>query len=394
MSQVWRVIAPERKEATGALGELIDALLSQSAAGIVPLLAVPLNVHRFGIVPQKVRSMLTIHSHENVEVLPGENVEDEEDDFECTKRTRTDGLPQNHSSKAARIEHHDRDLVPRVHNRVRLRSLYNLPSDIHHIIFGFLANVQDVLSFSLVNRYFWAVGLLHIEDHIVRTLAPWHNQRIVCISDHSDPSDFPLDILNKEEQLEVAELNQIYDLDSFSIKNTWKKVGGPSLSQRMQKWFEDYESQHPMPEADRCEIMMGLKPEILEFYACDQEWILRNLTAREFVRGEVIALKEEFIHGPQIDVVGFAEVLISRITWSSEPIHIGKSGNISRGNWAGHRFDITPLAIQEERPDSKDWKDVSDEIFRDLDVIISARIGDDWREKLTRQHRPTTAPVF
>lgn len=47
MSQVWRVIAPERKEATGALGELIDAVLCQSAAGIVPLLAVPLNVHRF-----------------------------------------------------------------------------------------------------------------------------------------------------------------------------------------------------------------------------------------------------------------------------------------------------------------------------------------------------------
>lgn len=53
MSQVWRVIAPERKEATGALGELIDALLSQSAAGIVPLLAVPLNVHRFVTYPRK-----------------------------------------------------------------------------------------------------------------------------------------------------------------------------------------------------------------------------------------------------------------------------------------------------------------------------------------------------
>lgn len=46
MGQVWRVIAPERKEATGILGELLEALLSGSAAGIVPLLATPLKVHR------------------------------------------------------------------------------------------------------------------------------------------------------------------------------------------------------------------------------------------------------------------------------------------------------------------------------------------------------------
>lgn len=46
MSQAWRVIAPGRKEATGSLGELLDALLSGSATGLVPLLAVPLKIHR------------------------------------------------------------------------------------------------------------------------------------------------------------------------------------------------------------------------------------------------------------------------------------------------------------------------------------------------------------
>lgn len=46
MSRAWRVIAPGRKETTGSLGELIDALLSGSATGLVPLLAVPLKLHR------------------------------------------------------------------------------------------------------------------------------------------------------------------------------------------------------------------------------------------------------------------------------------------------------------------------------------------------------------
>ena len=45
MHQFWRVIAPERKEVTGCVGELVGALLSGGAANLVPLLAVPLNAH-------------------------------------------------------------------------------------------------------------------------------------------------------------------------------------------------------------------------------------------------------------------------------------------------------------------------------------------------------------
>lgn len=251
-----------------------------------------------------------------------------------------------------------------------------------------------MLSLSLANRYLWAVGLLHIEDHIVSSLAPWAGERLVCISDSSDPADIPATILDEKERAEVAELNRIHDLQTFSIRNTWKKVGGPSLSQRLQKWFEEYEAKNPMSEADRAEVMMGLKPEILEFYPRDQEWVLRNLTAKEYIRGGVIALKEEFIHGPQIDVVGFAEVLLLRISWSSEPVRSGKSGNIARGKWAGHRFDITPLAIHKDRPDRWEWKDVSDEVFREVDVVLSGQRGDDWREELTRQHLITTVPMF
>ena len=46
MVQYWQVIAPARKETTGVLGTLLDALLTGSAAGLLQLLAVPLNAHR------------------------------------------------------------------------------------------------------------------------------------------------------------------------------------------------------------------------------------------------------------------------------------------------------------------------------------------------------------
>lgn len=46
MQQFWRIIAPGRREVTGCLGELVEALISGSAADIIPLLAVPQDIHR------------------------------------------------------------------------------------------------------------------------------------------------------------------------------------------------------------------------------------------------------------------------------------------------------------------------------------------------------------
>lgn len=329
-------------------------------------------------------------SHENVEVLPGENIEDDEDDSQCTKRVHKSDLSQNHASKAARIESHNANDAMQSDGTVPL-SLFHLHSNIHHAIFSYLEDVEHVLSLSLTSRYFWAVGVMYIEDHIVKSLAPWAGERIICASDRCDPRDYPPGLLSPEEEAEVRELNRVYDMESFSIDHTYKKVGGPSLSQKLQRWFQKYEAEHPMSAADRTEIMMGLKPEILEFYPHDQQWILRNLTTKEYVRGEVIALKEEFIHGPQIDVFGFAEILIPRISWSSEPVRIGRCPNISHGKWAGHRFDITPFAFHAQQVQDGGWRDVSDEVFREADLIIGGEQGDDWRDQLARSYRKATA---
>ena len=46
MPQQWQIIAPARQETTGTVGELMDALVSSSAAGLVALLAIPLSTYR------------------------------------------------------------------------------------------------------------------------------------------------------------------------------------------------------------------------------------------------------------------------------------------------------------------------------------------------------------
>lgn len=330
-----------------------------------------------------------------MDLTPGENIEDEEEDLQCTRRIRrTDDHTQNHSSKAARIEYHDANEVngPGDYSKSRVL-LYNLSSNIHHTIFSNLENVEDVLRLSLTNRYFWAVGILHIEDHIINSLAPWAGEQIICVSDQCKPCDFPPGLVGPTEQAELRNLYEWNGLDTFPIQQPYKKQGGSPLSQNLIKCFREYEAKHRLSELDRTEILMGLRPEILEFYPRDRQWILRNLSTKEYVRGDVIALREEFTHGPQIDVLGFAEVLISRISWSSELVRIGANENLARGKWAGHRFDITPMSLHEQSTPNECWKDVSGEVFREMDVILGGEIGDDWRDRLAGQHQKATASV-
>ncbi|EHK22424.1 uncharacterized protein TRIVIDRAFT_60714 [Trichoderma virens Gv29-8] len=123
------------------------------------------------------------------------------------------------------------------------------------------------------------------------------------------------------------------------------------------------------------------------YFPRDQPWILRNLTAKEFVRSEAIALRPEFIHGPFIDGFGFGEVIISRICWSTVPCpSMDCAVPIHRGVWAGHGFDITTLAKHRAGTTEAEWRDVSEEVASEIAIICEAKYGPDWREIICKQH--------
>ncbi|KAK3934088.1 hypothetical protein QBC46DRAFT_368429 [Diplogelasinospora grovesii] len=75
--------------------------------------------------------------------------------------------------------------------------------------------------------------------------------------------------------------------------------------------------------------------------------IFRNLTIREFVRSEAIALKPRYIRGPDIFVLSFNEVVLSRIYYLT---------SLS----VRYRFDITTLARYEGETSNVGWRNVSD----------------------------------
>ena len=138
----------------------------------------------------------------------------------------------------------------------------------------------------------------------------------------------------------------------------------------------------PVPFQDQ--VFKVLVPKLSRFYPKDQLWILRNLTTREYVRSEAIALKPEYIHGPHIDFLGFGEVILSRVSWSTDPsVATPYEGGLHRGVWAGHYFDITTMARHEQDTKEEGWKDVSEEVAEEIAKIWEGEYGSDWRQIIT-----------
>jgi hypothetical protein len=60
------------------------------------------------------------------------------------------------------------------------------------------------------------------------------------------------------------------------------------------------------------------------------------------------------------------------------------NGNIHRGVWAGHCFDITTRA-RHEQDVKEEWKDISGEIAREIASIWESEYGGDWCRIIMRR---------
>jgi hypothetical protein len=254
----------------------------------------------------------------------------------------------------------------------------SLETELHDLIFEEL-EIKDVLSLSLTNRYFWSVGRRHIQTYFMSFLGPWTGESIICVGDYVEAGDHPPGLFTEDER---SELQQLLDeegrpmtLLDYTREYTEIDVSLPTTLLR-QLLSKDY---YWMPDSSISEIIETVYPEFSRFYPEDVPWILRNLTTREYVRSDAIAMKPEHIHGPNIEFLGFGEVVLSRICWSSDPsINMAYNGNIHRGVWAGHCFDITTRA-RHEQDVKEEWKDVSEEVAKEIASIWESEYDGDWR---------------
>ncbi|KAA6406431.1 MAG: cytochrome P450 [Lasallia pustulata] len=307
----------------------------------------------------------------------------------------------------------------------------SLPLEIHRMIFSYLGDYADVFCLSLVDLYFWRIGRAELIHKVLSVLCPLANRALICVGDYTSTEfpDYPAGLLTPDE---VEELQAGLDSDDEDEENevscTYNgpenlyhlagarynyiaKASGPEaicwpdrrfhfMRSGLDELIRLYDrakgvwrgmtrlsdiakgNLRAFPEPERSQVLALASPELEHYFPKNKKWVLRNLTTKEFVTADAVALKPNFVEGPLIYGLGFGEVVLSRICWSSDPA-VGVSDELlfHKGVWAGHRFDIvTTEKLQMERGEGGGdlWKDVSEEVVKEMETIWRYRLGDEW----------------
>lgn len=178
-------------------------------------------------------------------------------------------------------------------------------------------------------------------------IGSWAGDRLICAGNHS--IDLPLDLLTSAEHAAVRSLPSVCCDGRGSVPE-----GDLFLYA-----YDQFKRTNSVPATVA-----------RAYFPTDRAWVLRNLTKREYVRAEALALYPDECQGPFVGVPGvrpgLGEVVMSRIVWSSDisdECYYGEG--ITRGVWAGDRFDIRAVGTVDLEGDNEfdePWKDVSTEV--------------------------------
>ncbi|KAH8167975.1 hypothetical protein CIB48_g276 [Xylaria polymorpha] len=386
MGQSFQLIAPRAKLTLGWSGKLGEILFDGSASELVWLLAVPVRRQRDPL--------------QNSPVDPTDTIGEEK---RGAKRSRDDNDVHTESprrSKKIKVQDGNEKAVSNA-----AIALSSLPTELHRLIFSFIEDIEDVVSLSITNQYFLSIGLECLDDYYTSTFGRWAGTNVVCVGEDVKPNDYPPDLFSKEE-LEVLRQTTTdipYDWDYPDEGPTCKEpftlehFTYPSVCKIEKRKRRPSTLAHSL--SARC-ILRGIHkdpayrhidPFYVEnktYFPVDQQWILRNLTTKQIVYSDAIALSPDYISGPDIGGLGFGEVVMSRICWStSSSVSMEDTTNISRGVWAGHCFDITTLSRHLAETRGEEWEDVSDEVASEIASIWESEFGPNWREILLKKRR-------
>ncbi|KAH0593943.1 hypothetical protein MHUMG1_08266 [Metarhizium humberi] len=264
-------------------------------------------------------------------------------------------------------------------------TILDLPMEIVLQVFEEVECMEDLICLGLARRSFWAIARRRLHDYYMSLWGQWAGENIVYVGEFTRPGDVPPGLFSEEEiDEQISKSLSLYDIGNGSgYKEQDLEFGIKNKSKHLYKACKNRDkSDDPAFKLAYSEIICedGI------YLPPNEPWILRNLTTKEFVRSEAIAIKPEYIIGPFIKYLGFHEVIVLRACWSSLSFLSAIRGpmRLGRGVWAGHRFDVTTLARHNLDPQATEWRDVSEEVANEIASIWVATYGPNWRKKYVR----------
>ncbi|KID72131.1 uncharacterized protein G6M90_00g028250 [Metarhizium brunneum] len=259
-------------------------------------------------------------------------------------------------------------------------TILDLPMEIILQVFEEVECMEDLICLGLARRSFWAIARRRLHDYYMSLWGKWADENIVYVGEYTQPGDVPPGLFSEEEiDEQISKSIPLYDIGNKSGSKEQKIELIQDASIRLYEACKKRDKSHdPAFNLAYSEIVC----EDSTYFPENESWILRNLTIKEFIRSEAIAIKPEYIHGPFIEYLGFHEVIVSRASWSTfSPTVMADPTEITRGVWAGHRFDITTLARHNLDPQATEWRDVSEEVAKETASIWRDNHGPNWRKK-------------
>ncbi|OBT66113.1 hypothetical protein VE03_05100 [Pseudogymnoascus sp. 23342-1-I1] len=306
-------------------------------------------------------------------------------------------------------------------------TFFSLPLDIHWLIFDHLSDSADLTCLGLAYPDLWATAQSIVPRRYASQLGHWAGEQVVCagvcVPNHYPPAMYSTNTRmmingNQEFTLDGVKIRRHHTLQAdgtavyvglavnvyepgiegevavpIALHNLCERPNvryeeDVTIAEKSRRVYEECIRRCEGPSEVACirkrrkEIVTKHSP----FIPKDQEWMLRNLTTREFVTAKGIALDEKYIDGPFIRGIGFGEVVMLRVCWST----FAKPGvvythHVGMGVWAGHRFEITTRKRHEERSrDQAGWRDVSVGVAAEIAAVWEMEYGKDWRKMASK----------
>ncbi|EER44449.1 conserved hypothetical protein [Histoplasma capsulatum var. duboisii H88] len=359
MGQHFRLVAPHRREILSWGGKLGEILFEGSAADLVSLFARP--------------------------VIPVE--------FEA-KNSSTTSKPEKSTSQ--------KQVIPQKRRRqssnpidMPTPQLIQLPSEIHNLIIELL-DIESVFLLGLSCWHFWVLARPVIAEHFAGYLGLWAGTPVICVGDESHrDGKYPDGLLSSEDLDELAKGLEVEELEE-GLAESYAEIPVNLYDLANARYTSITEVTTGFPHGlfvlaldlrhkwgSPADITRVVNPKLSSFYPCSEEWVLRNLTTHEFVRPSAIALDQRYIRGPFIKILGYGEVILSKICWSTNDFTSVAGDPLNQGPWAGHALDIVPASYLDD--DKNPWKDISDEVSREIAEIWRSEYGENWRNDVVAE---------
>ncbi|EJD54097.1 hypothetical protein AURDEDRAFT_157353 [Auricularia subglabra TFB-10046 SS5] len=256
--------------------------------------------------------------------------------------------------------------LPPCHEQKQSRLLAILPADVTRHIFDCFGDTNDssaridAARFALTCQMCLEIGHAVLEKHHAASHS-WAGDRLIITGDYQDDGDLPAGLELPQPQWNVKDENIFIVSDDFPMPKTDRSLKQDAAAAIIRPMLKSARGRREMVAADKLLRMWEALFVVDEAQpVLSKDLVLRNLSKKQYVRGDVLqAAQNENRSGPEFKELLVGDLAAFSICWSSDP-STNMNADITRGEWAGDRFDVVPFA----GADLGGWNDVSGTLVR------------------------------